>query len=223
MDDRLRAGCERTVELSRFVPRALAAAVGAEATDAARLDALCTLAAEPWPRARLEAELDALSAAGADLDEEEALALRLRRLRRRVLLALAARDIAGVAPLPEVVGTMTSLAELAVERALHVHAPALAQVHGVPLAADGTPQDLLVVAMGKGGGGELNVSSDLDLIFVYDEDGTTARYGCICRCAATDQPPRVLRETWAAPDRRTFGADRRRVCLSCRHASASAR
>jgi glutamate-ammonia-ligase adenylyltransferase len=47
----------------------------------------------------------------------------------------------------------------------------------VPLSAQGTPQDLLVVAMGKGGGGELNVSSDLDLVFVYDEDGGTGAHG----------------------------------------------
>ena len=42
-----------------------------------------------------------------------------------------------------------------------------------PIGADGVPQDLLVVGMGKLGGGELNVSSDIDLIFVYDEDGET--------------------------------------------------
>ena len=44
-------------------------------------------------------------------------------------------------------------------------------MHGVPIGADGAPQDLLVVGMGKLGGGELNVSSYIDLIFVYDEDG----------------------------------------------------
>ena len=43
----------------------------------------------------------------------------------------------------------------------------------LPIGADGVPQDLLVVGMGKLGGGELNVSSDIDLIFVYDEDGET--------------------------------------------------
>ena len=49
----------------------------------------------------------------------------------------------------------------------------LAAIHGTPRGADGVPQDLLVVGMGKLGGGELNVSSDIDLIFVYDEDGET--------------------------------------------------
>jgi glutamate-ammonia-ligase adenylyltransferase len=45
------------------------------------------------------------------------------------------------------------------------------------MSAAGVPQDLLVVAMGKGGGGELNVSSDLDLIYVYDDGGETAPRG----------------------------------------------
>jgi glutamate-ammonia-ligase adenylyltransferase len=173
-DERLRAGCARALRLSRFVARALAVEVGIDASEAQRLEHLCALAAEAWPRQRLDAEYIALLADG---DEDEQTAQCLRRLRRRVLLALAARDIGGIASLTEVVGTVTALAELGVERALSVHARLLARRHGVPLAADGTPQDLLVVAMGKGGGGELNVSSDLDLVFVYDEDGTTATYG----------------------------------------------
>jgi len=144
----------------RFVGRALAAELGSGAADAQRLDRLGELAAQPWSRQRLSAEFELLAEAGGD--EEQSLARRLRRLRRRVMLALAARDIAGVADLAEVVGTVTALAELAVERALQVHGRVLAQRHGVPLSADGVAQDLLVVAMGKGGGGELNVSSDLD-------------------------------------------------------------
>jgi len=174
IDGRLREGCARALRLSRFVARALAAETSVDSTPALRLERLHALAAEPWSRSRLVSEFDALPADGDD--EEQSIARRLRWLRRRVLLAVAARDIAGVAPLAEVVGTVTALAELAVERALQVHARALARRHGVPLAA-GTPQDLLVVAMGKGGGGELNVSSDLDLVFVYDEDGETGAHG----------------------------------------------
>ena len=180
-DERLRAGCARAIVLSRFVARALAAELGSGATDARRQDWLRELAAQPWSASRLAAEYDRLAVSGGD--EEEILARRLRRLRRRVMLALAARDIAGVADLAEVVGTVTALAELSVERVLQVHARLLAQRHGVPLAGDGTPQDLLVVAMGKGGGGELNVSSDLDLVFVYDEDGETAAHGAFTEAA----------------------------------------
>jgi len=175
IDEPLRPGCARAMQLSRFVARALAAELGSGADEAQQLERLCQLAAQPWSRQRLDAEYEALAAAGGD--EEQLLARRLRLLRRRMLLALAARDIAGVAQLPEVVGAVTALAELAVGEALRLHARLLAQRHGVPLSADGTPQDLLVVAMGKAGGGELNVSSDLDLVFVYDEDGETGAHG----------------------------------------------
>ncbi len=174
-DERLHEGCARAMRLSRFVGRALAAELGAEAGETQRLERLCALAAEPWPASRLTAEYRSIAVQSED--REVTLAQQLRRLRRRVLLALAARDIAGVAPLAETVGTVTALAELAVEQALRVHAASLARRHGVPKSAGGTPQDLLVVAMGKAGGGELNVSSDLDLIFVYDEDGTTGAHG----------------------------------------------
>ncbi len=174
-EEALRAGCARAMQCSRFVARAVAAEPGAGNDEASRLEWLCELAAAPWSAARLRAEHAALAPSGGD--EEAELARRLRRLRRRVVLALAARDIAGVASLAEVVGTVTALAELAVGEALRLHARLLAERHGVPRAADGTPQDLLVVAMGKGGGGELNVSSDLDLVFVYDEDGETGAHG----------------------------------------------
>jgi glutamate-ammonia-ligase adenylyltransferase len=93
------------------------------------------------------------------------------------MLGLIVRDVATLAPLDEVTGTMTRLAELSVRRLCAALAAELAQVHGVPMSAAGVPQDLLVVAMGKGGGGELNVSSDLDLIYVYDDGGETAPRG----------------------------------------------
>ncbi len=88
-------------------------------------------------------------------------------------MTLIARDATGRAELAEVVATMTALAELAVQAAVAAHARELAADHGMPIGADGVPQDLLVVGMGKLGGAELNVSSDIDLIFVYDEDGET--------------------------------------------------
>jgi glutamate-ammonia-ligase adenylyltransferase len=103
----------------------------------------------------------------------DAVAAGLRQLRRHVIASLAVRDPTGACGLAEVVATTTALAELAVRRAVAVHAHELAQVHGVPTDANGVPQDLLVIGMGKLGGGELNVSSDIDLIFAYDEDGET--------------------------------------------------
>ena len=173
----IQAGAARALALSRFALRALHADLGHAATADQMQGQLFRLAREPWSRARMEAELDAALAAVAPntVDEREAerLGVALRRLRRHVVLGLMVRDMAGVAPLAEVVGAVTALAELAVQRALPLAAHELALRHGVPCDAGGSAQDLLVVAMGKGGGGELNVSSDLDLIFVYDEEGET--------------------------------------------------
>ena len=98
----------------------------------------------------------------------------LRRLRTRVFAHVAARDLAGLAALPEVMETMTRLADLAVTMALEVLRPELAERHGEPRSENGGSQDLIVVGMGKLGGRELNVSSDIDLIFVYPEEGDTA-------------------------------------------------
>ena len=93
------------------------------------------------------------------------------------MLSLIARDVTGAAGLAEVVQTTTALAEVALQSALALHAHELALVHGIPCSDDGSPQDLLIVGMGKLGGVELNVSSDIDLVFVYDEDGSTRATG----------------------------------------------
>jgi [glutamine synthetase] adenylyltransferase / [glutamine synthetase]-adenylyl-L-tyrosine phosphorylase len=118
--------------------------------------------------------LAALAAVAAD-DDPGAHAIALRRLRRRVFLHTLVRDLTGLAPLTEVCGAMTQLAEIAIGSSVDLHARRLAASHGEPLgAADGARQQLIVIGMGKLGGGELNVSSDIDLIFVYPEEGETA-------------------------------------------------
>ena len=94
----------------------------------------------------------------------------LRELRARVFLRVMLRDLAGLAPLDEVVGTMSDLAETALAAAHQAARARLEPEHGAP--ADGA--DLLVVGMGKLGGRELNVSSDIDLVFVYPHEGETA-------------------------------------------------
>ncbi len=107
-------------------------------------------------------------AAAEGAGDEASLAKELRRLRQRVMLRLALRDLAGLADFAEVAATMTMLAEVAIGTALQVCDTALRAEFGDP----GTR--MLVVGMGKLGGGELNVSSDIDLIFVYPEDAELA-------------------------------------------------
>jgi len=98
----------------------------------------------------------------------------LRRLRQRIMATLIVRDVGGQATLAEVVETMTQLADITTNFALdYVHRQLAAQF-GEPLDSQGRPQRLLIVGMGKLGGRELNVSSDVDYIFVYPEEGQTA-------------------------------------------------
>src|SRR5712692_6905567 len=96
--------------------------------------------------------------------DEGALHSALRRLRQRVLLRTMARDLSGSASLDEVCGTMSALAEVAIDAALAYLGPRIAEEMG------GRHEDLVVVGMGKLGGGELNVSSDVDLVFLYPEE-----------------------------------------------------
>ena len=99
----------------------------------------------------------------------------LRNLRRRVFLHTMLRDLTGRAALPEVCAVMTTLADIALAATVRLHAAQLTAAHGAPIGAEtGTAQSLIVVGMGKLGGGELNVSSDIDLVFVYPEEGDTA-------------------------------------------------
>jgi glutamate-ammonia-ligase adenylyltransferase len=98
----------------------------------------------------------------------------LRRLRERVFCALMVRDLGGQATLEEVVGAMTALADLAVANAYRSVATELAATHGTPIdPLTGAPQEMLIIGMGKLGGEELNVSSDIDLIMLYGEEGET--------------------------------------------------
>ena len=98
----------------------------------------------------------------------------LRRLRQRVWLRSAARDLSGLADLAEVMATMTALAEVAIASAQASAQQELVSRFGAPIGDESsTAQELIVVAMGKLGGAELNVSSDVDLIFVYPDDGKT--------------------------------------------------
>jgi glutamate-ammonia-ligase adenylyltransferase len=136
-----------------------------------------TLAAAPLTRERIAARLDALLAqptsAAAMLPTDEQLKQALRRLRIEVFCAVMERDLAGLADVAEVTGAMTDLAEIAIQRALAVVSADLEVLFGVPRGPEGERLTLGVVGMGKLGGRELNVSSDVDLIFVYEDDGET--------------------------------------------------
>jgi len=110
----------------------------------------------------------------------------LRVLRHLVLERLAVLDVEHEAPLAVVTGAMTDLAELALDTALQKALLELDEQHGAPTCLDDSSvppasaaaaalrrAQLWIVGMGKLGARELNVSSDIDLIYIYDQDGET--------------------------------------------------
>ena len=159
------------LDLSRFLRQLLAARPSL-------IEPLQAHWESPLDAAAMRAYLDnALAAEAADAREtgnEDALKVALRRLRQFVIAHTMLRDLTNRAPLAEVVEAMTTLAEVTTGFAHQFLHARLAALYGEPLDASGQPQRMLVIGMGKLGGRELNVSSDIDLIFVYPEEGSTA-------------------------------------------------
>ncbi len=116
---------------------------------------------------------DSLAQRLAGSDDEDALATALRRFRRREMLRIVWRDLGGLAALEETLEDLSELADVCVRQALdRLYAWAVAK-SGVPRDADGRRQRLIVLGMGKLGARELNLSSDIDLIFCFPSHGTT--------------------------------------------------
>ena len=95
----------------------------------------------------------------------------LRQIRQKTIAHLILRDLNNLAPLNEVFETMTSLAEYSIQTALNYAKNKLSEKYGEPQS---NFKDLIVIGMGKLGGKELNVSSDIDLIFLYSNEGETS-------------------------------------------------
>lgn len=107
--------------------------------------------------------------------DEAALARALRRFKYREFLRIAARDLGGSGALPDVAAELSLLAEVMVDEALERIAGHLATRHGVPAGGEERRGlGLVVLGMGKLGAGELNFSSDIDLILLYAREGDTA-------------------------------------------------
>ncbi|MBK1648978.1 bifunctional [glutamate--ammonia ligase]-adenylyl-L-tyrosine phosphorylase/[glutamate--ammonia-ligase] adenylyltransferase [Rhabdochromatium marinum] len=112
-----------------------------------------------------------LQQALAEVSDEETLGIALRQLRRTQMMRIIWRDLAGWADLDETLADLSALAEACVCHSLARLEPWLQAELGEPHDADGVPQRLLVLGMGKLGAGELNLSSDIDLIFAYPSKG----------------------------------------------------
>ena len=168
---------------------AAAAAAGLDATEAAKVFACSDYLTESFVRqpalfANLDlgrvpspAEHDAAFAALLSITDEPAFMAGLRQLRRRESCRLAWQDLAGrIDPVP-VLRDVSAVADGAIRVAHAFARRATIARFGIPRNAAGVEQDLVVIGMGKLGGRELNFSSDIDLVFLFPEDGETDRRG----------------------------------------------
>ncbi len=120
-----------------------------------------------------KSEQDYKNAIVSDLKpgDEEGLSKQLRLFRRREMTRIVWRDIAGWAELKETTRDLSFMAEACIDTALsHLYSWQCAEL-GTPVNDEGTAQQLVVLGMGKLGAWELNVSSDIDLIFAFPEEG----------------------------------------------------
>lgn len=111
--------------------------------------------------------------AGIEGREERRAALTV--VKKRELLRIGIRELRELGDTPTLCRELSSLAQAIVEVAYHDCLGELIALHGMPInESDGEPTGFCVYAMGKFGAGELNFSSDIDLVFVYDEEGHTS-------------------------------------------------
>lgn len=104
------------------------------------------------------------------VDEAE-LQRRLRHFRRDQMVRIIWRDLTRTAPLAEVLEDLSALADACIGEALEILYQWAVEKQGIPRSREGVQQYLVVLGMGKLGARELNLSSDIDLIFTYPEQG----------------------------------------------------
>jgi glutamate-ammonia-ligase adenylyltransferase len=131
-------------------------------------DAGAALTAEALPAPELPAA-DQI----ANSEQEARFMAALRRWRRAEFARIAWRDLAQWASLDETLADLSQAADAALRVAESFAMFTLVRRYGEPRGESGTAQRLIIVAMGKLGGGELNFSSDIDLVPLYLESGET--------------------------------------------------
>lgn len=117
--------------------------------------------------------VDEAKAMTAHCENEHRVAEALRRFRLRWTLKIASSDLFDEMPLNETTSHISNLADACLEAALAWCLERHARKHGMPRTSSGCTCEIVALALGKLGGHELNYSSDVDLIFLYDEDGKT--------------------------------------------------
>ncbi|MBJ9164430.1 bifunctional [glutamate--ammonia ligase]-adenylyl-L-tyrosine phosphorylase/[glutamate--ammonia-ligase] adenylyltransferase [Citrobacter farmeri] len=114
-----------------------------------------------------------LQAALATVNDEATLMHELRLFRRRVMVRIAWAQALSLVEDTDILQQLSHLAETLIVSARDWLYNACCREWGTPCSQEGIPQPLLILGMGKLGGGELNFSSDIDLIFAWPEHGST--------------------------------------------------
>lgn len=174
LEERWRAVAARVQEIEIALPESVAASAGNVLLVSDFV--LSLLERRPDALAARVADGESLSAPGIagalsldGLSEPAAMAA-LRRFRNLEMARIAWRDLAGCAALEQSLSDLSTLAVGLVGAATRYAADALEPRYGRPVSASGGDAPLLVLAMGKLGGAELNFSSDIDLVFLYPDD-----------------------------------------------------
>jgi len=138
-------------------------------------DALSWPLAQPrLPNAMPVAVVEAMVNRHLDHDlGEDALMQALRRFRHVEMIRLVIGELSGRVPVSQTLQLTTELADACISGATRFAHALQSRRYGEPLDTSGKPQQLVVLAMGKLGGGELNFSSDVDLICAYRAAGQT--------------------------------------------------
>jgi glutamate-ammonia-ligase adenylyltransferase len=105
--------------------------------------------------------------------EDSALLRAFRKFRQKQMLRIGTNDIIRDRPLEEITRDISQVADAALEVALWQAQRQIRKRYGEPMTSDMQPARCAIFAFGKLGGKELNYSSDVDLMFVFDEDGST--------------------------------------------------
>jgi len=144
-----------------------------QASIAAHPEWLTALESEP-PQAEEWQNYPAwIKAALAEVSDEASLMRELRLFRRRIMVRIAWAQALRLVSEESTLQQLSALAETLIVSARDWLYAACCREWGTPCSADGTPQPLLILGMGKLGGKELNFSSDIDLIFSWPENGAT--------------------------------------------------
>ena len=114
-----------------------------------------------------------VSSVMVDVDDEDVAKQRLRQIRHRLLLQICNKDLIQKAEVFDVLQELSNVADVCVQAAVDWMGKTLANKYGVPRSDQGEKVHFVVIAMGKLGGGELNFSSDIDVMFCYSNSGNT--------------------------------------------------